>query len=108
MAAGALFEAAKLQAGETIVLGLATGTFGGITSEVALAIGANVIAIGRNKEKLALLAKQLADHERFSYVVLTGNDEVDTAAILDAYPDRHGAEVYSDWTSGELNGLPFF
>ncbi|KAG5792904.1 hypothetical protein H9Q69_008030 [Fusarium xylarioides] len=108
ISAGALFEAANLLAGERIVLGPATGTYGGITSEMALALGANVIAIGRSETKLAYLKQQLGNHERFSYVVMTGDDEVDAAAIRKASPDGRGVEVYNDWASGSLNGSPYF
>ncbi|PCD25915.1 hypothetical protein AU210_012349 [Fusarium oxysporum f. sp. radicis-cucumerinum] len=105
---GAVLEAAKLATGETIVLGPATGTYGGITSDVALALGANVIAIGRSEGKLAQLQKQLGNHERFSYVVMTGDDQVDAAAIRKASPDGRGVEVFNDWASGNLEGSPFF
>ncbi|KAI6774747.1 hypothetical protein HG530_001505 [Fusarium avenaceum] len=105
---GAVLEGAKLVAGETIVLGPATGTYGGIASDVALAIGANVIAIGRSEAKLAKLQKQLGNHERFSYVVMTGDDEVDAAAIRKASPDGRGVQVFNDWASGSLTGSPFF
>ncbi|KEZ45382.1 hypothetical protein SAPIO_CDS2214 [Scedosporium apiospermum] len=108
ISAGALCEAAELRAGETIIVGPATGTFGGITSDLALALGANVIAIGRNKDSLERLAKQLEHHERFSYVVMTGDDEADAAAIRKASPDGRGAEVYNDWASGALTGSPYF
>ncbi|KAH7146831.1 hypothetical protein B0J13DRAFT_441812 [Dactylonectria estremocensis] len=108
ISAGALCEAAKLQAGETIALGPATGTYGGITSDLALALGANVIAIGRNEANLARLAKQLGNHERFSYVVMTGDDKADAAAIRKASPNGRGVEVYNDWASGTLTGSPYF
>ncbi|SPN96508.1 related to ADH3 - alcohol dehydrogenase III [Cephalotrichum gorgonifer] len=108
IAAGALCEAAQLQAGETICLGPATGTYGGITSDLALSLGANVIAIGRNEDNLARLAKQLGNPERFSYVVMTGDDKADAAAIRKATPDGRGVEVYNDWASGSLIGSPYF
>ncbi|KAF5561815.1 alcohol dehydrogenase 2 [Fusarium phyllophilum] len=108
ISAGALFEAANLLAGETIVLGPATGTYGGITSEMGLALGANVVAIGRSETKLAYLKQQPENHERFSYVVMTGDDEVDAAATRKAIPDGRGVEVYNDWASGSLNGSPYF
>ncbi|KAJ4179781.1 hypothetical protein NW767_014554 [Fusarium falciforme] len=108
IAAGGLCEAASLQTGETIALGPATGTFGGITCEMALVLGANVIAIGRSEENLASLAKQLGNHERFSYFVMTGDDEVDAAATRKASPDGRGVEVYNDWASGSLTGSPYF
>jgi threonine dehydrogenase-like Zn-dependent dehydrogenase len=75
---------------------------------MALALGANVIAIGRSETKLAYLKQQLGDHERFSYVVMTGDDAVDAAAIRKASPDGRGVEVYNDWASGSLNGSPYF
>lgn len=107
-AVGALCEAAQLQAGETVLIGPATGTFGGITSEVALALGATVIAIGRSREKLELLGRQLGNSERYRYVVITGDVEIDAAAIRSATPDGRGVEVYNDWASGSLTGSPFF
>ncbi|KAG5766358.1 hypothetical protein H9Q72_005577 [Fusarium xylarioides] len=79
-----------------IVLGLATGTYGGITSKIALALGANVIAIGRSEIKLAYLKQQLGNYERFSYVVMTGDDKVDAAVIRKASPDGRGVKVYND------------
>ncbi|KAJ6009625.1 hypothetical protein N7522_004641 [Penicillium canescens] len=104
---GAICEAAKIQAGETIAIGPATGTFGGISSDVALARGAYVIALGRSEEKLQRLAKQLGNHDRFSYVVMTGDQAADAAAIREATPEGRGVEVFNDWASGELNGSPF-
>ncbi|KAG2419166.1 hypothetical protein HFD88_002272 [Aspergillus terreus] len=105
---GAICEAAKIEAGETIAIGPATGTFGGICCDVALARGANVIALGRSEEKLHQLAKQLGNHERFSYAVMTGDLVSDAVAIREATPGGRGVEVYNDWASGELTGSPFF
>jgi threonine dehydrogenase-like Zn-dependent dehydrogenase len=105
---GAICEAGKVKAGQTVAIGPATGTFGGISSDIALSLGANVIALGRNEEKLKRLAKQLGNHERFSYVVMTGDDEADAAAIRKASPDGRGVEVFNDWASGELTGSPVF
>lgn len=101
-------QAANLKAGETIAVGPATGTFGGVTSDMALALGANVITIGRSEENLARLAKQVGNHERFSYVVMTGDDEIDAAAIRKVSPSGRGVEVYNDWASGTLTGSPYF
>ncbi|WAO91395.1 ADH-zinc-N domain-containing protein [Fusarium falciforme] len=80
IAAGALCEAANLQTGETIALGPAIRTFGGITCDMAQVLGASVIAIGR----------------------------IDAAAILKASADGRGVEVYNDWASGSLTGSPYF
>lgn len=108
MATGALCEAANLQAGETVLVGPATGTFGGITSDMALAMGANVIAIGRNKGFLEGLARKLGNHERFSFVVMIGDDAADAAAIMKASPRGRGVEVYNDWAPSGVDGSPFF
>lgn len=108
MAAGSLCEAAGLRAGETVLIGPATGTYGGITSDMALAMGANVIAMGRNKGLLEGLARKLGHHERFSYVVMTGNEAADAAAILEASPKGRGVEVYNDWAPSAVEGSPFF
>lgn len=108
MAAGSLCEAAGLRAGETVLIGPATGTYGGITSDMALALGANVIAIGRNGKLLDGLARKLGHHERFSYVVMTGDDAADAAAIMKASPQGRGVEVYNDWAPAAVEGSPFF
>lgn len=108
MAAGSLCEAAGVRAGETVLIGPATGTYGGITSDVALALGANVIAIGRNRAHLEDLARKLGHHERFRYVVMTGDDAVDAAAIMKASPQGRGVEVYNDWAPAAVDGSPFF
>lgn len=108
MVVGAVCEAARLQAGETIVIGPATGTFGPASVELALLLGANVIALGRDKKKLERLKGQLGDPDRFQYVVMTGAEEVDASAILAATPNGQGVEVFNDWTSGSLETPPFF
>ncbi|KAL6703100.1 hypothetical protein ACN47E_010237 [Coniothyrium glycines] len=108
MGVGAISEAAHVRASETVLIGPATGTFGGVSSEVALALGANVIAIGRSKSKLEQLRKQLGNHERLQTIVMTGDTEADTAAIRAATPRGRGVDVYNDWASGGLEGSPFF
>ncbi|KAH7050069.1 hypothetical protein B0J12DRAFT_86857 [Macrophomina phaseolina] len=106
---GALLEGAALRAGETIIIGPTTGTFGGISCELALAMGAGrVIALGRNGEKLARLRKQLGGDERLRTVVMTGDVEADAKALREATPSGRGAEVYNDWASGHCEGSPFW
>ncbi|KAL0938608.1 isopropanol dehydrogenase [Colletotrichum truncatum] len=102
VAAGAIIEAADLKAAETIVIGPSGGAFSGLAVEVALALGANVIALGRNEKKLADF-KKTVNNPRLQYVVMTGDDDVDTAAILAKTPDGEGAEVFNDWTPGECS-----
>ncbi|KEF56712.1 uncharacterized protein A1O9_06901 [Exophiala aquamarina CBS 119918] len=102
MVVGTLCEAAQLQAGETIIVGPATRTFGPATVDLASLLGANIIALGRNKQKLKQSRDQTGRSERFQYVVRTGGEKVDTEAILAATPNGEGAEVFNDWTSGSF------
>ncbi len=112
IAAGALIEAADLRPSETIVIGPASGYFSGAAIELALALGANVVALGRSKSKLEAMAAALDmkhEHERrkFRYVVMTGDPAVDATAIREATPNDMGADIYSDWTPSELEEPPF-
>ncbi|KAI1336762.1 hypothetical protein F5Y15DRAFT_393070 [Xylariaceae sp. FL0016] len=64
-----------VKAGETVIVGPATGQFGGAAVEVASAVGARVIALGRNTAALAHLK---ATVPRVKAVTITGNIEEDT------------------------------
>lgn len=67
-----------LQAGETVIVAPATGAYGGAAVQVALAMGAKVIAMGRNIEKL----KKIRDNsERVEIVPITGDTDKDTEAL---------------------------
>ncbi|KEF62895.1 uncharacterized protein A1O9_00869 [Exophiala aquamarina CBS 119918] len=107
MAYGALCEAGNLQPGETVIIGPATGTFGPASVELALASGANVVALGRNKAKLEGLKEQLHDHSRLRCVVMTGDVKEDADAIIDATPSKRGAELFNDWSSATLMDPPY-
>ncbi|KAJ0370556.1 hypothetical protein COL26b_010024 [Colletotrichum chrysophilum] len=97
--AGAIIEAAKLKPAETIIIGPSSGMFSGLAVEIALAVGGNVIALGRSERKLAAMKQRIGgDPGRLKYVVMTGDDEIDSGAIMQATPDGVGAEVYNDWT----------
>ncbi|KAF2651593.1 GroES-like protein [Lophiostoma macrostomum CBS 122681] len=96
VAAGPLLETANLQAGETIVIGPAGGTYSGAAVEIALALGANVVALGRSEEKLASLRKVLGDTERLQTVVMTGEPAKDVPTLQKLLPD--GADVHNNWT----------
>ena len=79
----------RLEAGETIIIAPATGGFGGAAVLCALAMGARVIAMGRNPEALA---KMKALGKRVEVVKLTNDPEQDMAALAqfgqaDAYFD---------------------
>ncbi|KAI1266193.1 alcohol dehydrogenase [Xylariaceae sp. FL1019] len=78
-----------LQAGETIIVAPATGGFGSAAVVLALALGARVIAMGRNVDALAQL-KTLSP--RVETVQISGNEETDLANLkkfgkIDAYFD---------------------
>ncbi|KAI1179187.1 GroES-like protein [Nemania sp. FL0916] len=68
----------NIKAGETVIVGPATGQFGGAVVEVASALGARVIALGRNKETLAKLKATIP---RVETVVITGDVDKDAQAI---------------------------
>ncbi len=70
------FLAAKLQAGETVLVSGATGNFGSAAVAVALAMGAGcVVAPGRNEKVLGDLACRFG--ERLRTVTLTGDEAED-------------------------------
>ncbi|KAI2629948.1 alcohol dehydrogenase GroES domain-containing protein [Hypoxylon sp. NC1633] len=73
------FRDVGLTPGETVLIAPATGNFGGAAVHVALAMGARVIAMGRNEKILAEL-KALAPR-RVETVVLSGTIETDRVAI---------------------------
>jgi alcohol dehydrogenase len=77
--------AAELQAGETLLIHGATGSFGSAGVAVALAMGAGcVIAPGRNRGALDDLVRRFGDRVRT--VVLCGDAAVDQAAMRAAAP----------------------
>jgi threonine dehydrogenase-like Zn-dependent dehydrogenase len=74
----------RLEPGETVVVSPATGGFGGAAVQVAVAMGAKVIAMGRNEKEL----DRLKDHVRISTpgacvetVKITGDEGTDLAAL---------------------------
>ena len=87
-----------LRPGETVVIAPATGGFGGGAVHVALALGARVIAMGRNTDKLAKLQKTMAAQypaDRLLTVPMIGNQQEETAALLKAAGSR-GIECFFD------------
>ena len=67
-----------LKAGETVIIAPATGAFGGAAVLVALAMGARVIAMGRNVE---MLKKVGARSDRVEAVPITGDVQKDVEAL---------------------------
>jgi threonine dehydrogenase-like Zn-dependent dehydrogenase len=74
----------RLEPGETIVVCPATGGFGGAGVQVAIAMGAKVIAMGRNEKELARLkehVKKGTPGANIETVKIAGDFETDTAAL---------------------------
>lgn len=107
VSAGAIIEAANVRVAETVVIGPSGGSFGGSAVEVALAAGANVIALGRSEDKLLAMQGDLGRPARLRYVVMSGDRARDTAAIIAQTPEGRGADVYNDWTPGGMQEPPY-
>jgi threonine dehydrogenase-like Zn-dependent dehydrogenase len=90
----------ELKAGQTVIVAPATGPFGGAAVIIALAMGARVIAMGRNKDSLANI-KKLAPHpDRVETVPITGDMEADCKELkkygpIDAYFDFGPPEAHA-------------
>lgn len=68
----------QLQAGETVIIAPATGGFGGAATLVAVAMGARVIAMGRNENSL----RRLEDiSSRVHTTRMSGDHEAELAAL---------------------------
>ena len=88
-----------LQPGETVIVAPATGQFGQAGVRVALAMGAKVIAMGRNKSVLESLSR-LSSPGRVVTVPITGDVQADTAALK-----AHGPiDVYFDISPPAASG----
>jgi threonine dehydrogenase-like Zn-dependent dehydrogenase len=88
---------AGVKSGDTVIVAPATGNFGGAAVLTALAMGANVVACGRNQETLDTMAKAIGSPQELKAVRLTGEVEKDTAAIL-AATGPEGADFYIDFS----------
>ncbi|EEU38177.1 uncharacterized protein NECHADRAFT_84484 [Fusarium vanettenii 77-13-4] len=106
VAAGAVFEAGDVKVSDTVIIGPSGGTYGGNAVELTLAVGANVIALGRDEEKLAELKNRLKSPQ-LSTVVMTGDVDADAANIIAATPGGEGADVYNDWAPGGVPSAPY-
>lgn len=92
-----------LKAGEKVIITPATGSFGSAAVKAALAMGAQVIAMGRNKDSLAKL-KQLEGSERIRIVVNTSDVEADTKELTKDGP----ADVFYDISPGKARSSSHF
>ena len=88
---------AGVKSGDVVIVVPATGTFGGAAVLTALAMGASVIACGRNQESLDYLAKFVGSPKDLKTVKLNGDVEKDTAALL-AASGAGGADVCIDFS----------
>ncbi|KAI0425260.1 hypothetical protein F5Y09DRAFT_352551 [Xylaria sp. FL1042] len=73
-----------LKAGETVIVCPATGGYSGAGVQVALAIGARVVAMGRNETELARLKEWVVKGTPWANietVKVTGNQAADTASL---------------------------
>ena len=96
----------RLEPGETIVICPATGGFGGAGVQVAIAMGARVIALGRNEKELARLkehVKKGTPGAGVETLKITGDEKLDTAAmqafgtidaVLDVSPSEAGDSTH--------------
>lgn len=75
-------DTAKLRPGETVIIAPATGSFGGAAAHVALALGAQVIAMGRNETVLQEL--EVLGEGRVAIAQLSGSVGGDLEGIKTA------------------------
>lgn len=74
----------KLEPGETVVVCPATGNYGSAGVQVAVALGAKVIAMARNEKELARLKAHVekgTPGASIEIVKITGDEATDTAAL---------------------------
>lgn len=74
----------KLEPGETIIVCPATGFYSSLGVQVAISMGARVIAMGRNEERLARLkenVKTKSPGAEIETVTMTGDDDRDLYAL---------------------------
>lgn len=91
--------------GDSVIVAPATGYFGGSAVQAALALGASVIACGRNHYTLEQMSKtfESAYPGRLSVVELTANVEADTKFIRAAAGGK-GAHKYVDFSPPQSAG----
>ncbi|KIA75436.1 hypothetical protein HK57_00080 [Aspergillus ustus] len=73
-----------LQVGETVVVAPATGGFGGAGVQIAVAMGARVIAMGRNEQELARVKAHVSNGTPGAIVEtvkMSGDEEMDLKAL---------------------------
>ncbi|KAF4637310.1 hypothetical protein G7Y89_g774 [Cudoniella acicularis] len=91
--------------GDTVIVAPATGRFGGGAVTTALAIGASVVACGRNEGVLTAMNKVFGDTGRLTTLILTGDVEKDTKAMIKAAGNGgKGADAYINFSPAAAAG----
>lgn len=90
------FRSIDLKAGDTVIVTPATGSFSGAAVEVASAMGARVIAVGRNISTLQRLAENIP---RVHPVQLTGDVKIDVGLLTQFGP----VDAFMDFTPNFLD-----
>jgi len=98
------FSEVDVRPGETVIVAPATGRYGGAAVAVALAMGATVVAAGRNNNALEALATIHASTGRLRTVVLTGDVSGNTEAMRNATGKPDGADVFIDFSPPAAEG----
>lgn len=92
-----------LKPGEVVIVAPATGRYGGAAVNIALAMGATVIAGGRNQTMLEKL-KSIHLTNRLRTVRITGDAAADTELFRTATGKPDGADVYLDLSPPAVQG----
>ena len=90
--------AGNIQAGDTVVVAPSTGKFGGAAVSMALAMGATVIAAGRNKDVLHKIQKAYGSTGRIKTTILTGDVTKDSANLKSHSNSGKGADAFIDFS----------
>ncbi|KAL4876189.1 isopropanol dehydrogenase [Aspergillus karnatakaensis] len=94
-----------VQPGEVVIVAPATGRYGGAAVAVALAMGATVVAAGRNAAALERLRQTHGvGNSRLRTVELTEDADANTRLFRAAAGNPHGADVYLDLSPPAVQG----
>jgi threonine dehydrogenase-like Zn-dependent dehydrogenase len=88
----------NVKPGEVVIVAPATGRYGGAAVAVALAMGAKVVAAGRNRDALDALETIHASTGRLRIVALTDDVSSNAEAFKTAAGKPDGADVYIDFS----------
>ena len=91
----------NIQPGDTVIVAPATGKFGGAAVSMAIAMGASVIAVGRNKQVLDSLENAYNKAGKIKTVVLTGDAVRDSTILKRHTSGGKGADAFIDFSPPE-------